>query len=251
MTFAAGAMTVVRRTTRLASSSSAAGPGAAGFGALRPAAAARGRRRGRRACGRSDVAGVGAGSPPARRRRASSSDWRLKLASCVRRSFLFALARFGGFALGRFARLALAARLGFRLLAAAVLLLARARVDERPGARLALLFGERAQHDAGLRRRRRAVGARGAPLAARPERAGFGRDDARVGGAARAAAASPGSENAALDLLDDDRLAAPVRKTLAHGALLDGPLQVQSRLRGGCAQSLVAAVVRFTHAFFQ
>ena len=30
--------------------------------------------------------GAGAGSPPARRRRASSSDWRLKVASCARRS---------------------------------------------------------------------------------------------------------------------------------------------------------------------
>ena len=68
--------------------------------------------------------------------------------------FFVALARFGGLALEALARLALAPRLGLGLLAAAILLLARARVDQRPGARFALLRGQGGQDDAGLGRRR-------------------------------------------------------------------------------------------------
>ncbi len=82
--------------------------------------------------------------------------------------FFLALARFGGLALGFFARLALAARFGLRLLAATVFFFARARVEQRPRARLALLLGEGAQDDAGLGRRDRAAarwcGPRGATI---------------------------------------------------------------------------------------
>ena len=70
---------------------------------------------------------------------------------------LVALARFGGLAFDAVARLALAPSLGVRLLTAAVLLLLGARVDERAGARLALLGGQRGQDDAGLGRRRSAA----------------------------------------------------------------------------------------------
>ena len=239
-------MTVVRRTTRLPSSSSAGRPGTPALAV----AGAPGDGAGAAAAGLrpSVVAGVAAGSPPARRRRASSSDCRLKLASCERRSSSSRLRASAASCSALVARLALATRFGLRFLVATVLLFARARVDERARARFALLFGQRAQHDAGLRRRdrrRRTVGPQG-------RRGGGGRlrERARPAPTSRARRLA-GAEDAALDLLDDDRLAAPVRKALPHGALLDGPLQVQSRLRRRCAQGLVAAVVRFTHAFFQ
>ena len=50
-----------------------------------------------------------------------------------------------------FAGFALGAGLGFGLLALAVLFLTYAGIDERAGAGLALLLGQRAQDDAGLR----------------------------------------------------------------------------------------------------
>ena len=142
---------------------------------------------------------------------------------------------------------------GLGLLAAAVLLFARARVGERAGARLALLLGQGAQDDAGLGRRDAARGGgrpgarrdgRGAAgaAAARPRRGGGRRGRAR-GRLAR-------SDDAALHLLDHHRLAAAVGKALAHRALLDRALQMQRRLRRRGAQSLVAAVVRFAHASF-
>ena len=68
--------------------------------------------------------------------------------------FFVALARFGGLAFDAVARLALAARLGLGLLTAAILFLAHARIEQRAGARFALLGGQGRQHDAGLRRRR-------------------------------------------------------------------------------------------------
>ena len=133
---------------------------------------------------RGDGGGRGAGRFAAQRRgrgrgglAAGEASARLLLGLSLETGFLraaqffLALARFGGFALGLFARLALATRLGLRLLAAAVFFFARAGVDERPCARLALLFGQRAQHHAGLRRRdRRGDGAVRAG-AARRERA--------------------------------------------------------------------------------
>ena len=61
-----------------------------------------------------------------------------------------ALARFGGLALDPITRLALPARLGLGFLPAAVFLLTRAGVEKRTIARLALLGGQRRQHDAGL-----------------------------------------------------------------------------------------------------
>ena len=54
-----------------------------------------------------------------------------------------ALARFGGLAFEAVARLALAPGSGLRFLAAAILLFVRPRVVQRPGARLALLVGQR------------------------------------------------------------------------------------------------------------
>ena len=73
--------------------------------------------------------------------------------------FFLALARVGGGALGVLALLAFVARLGVDFRAAAIVLFARFRIDERAGARLALLIGQRAQHDAraGARRRRRTL----------------------------------------------------------------------------------------------
>ena len=241
---AAGETTVVRRDAALALVLVDGRPAA---GALARARSAPARRRPRRRGLRPNVvAGVGgglaAGQAPARLLLGLSLE-----TGFLRAALLFlALARFGRLALGLVARLALAARFGVRFLTATVFFLSRARVDERPRARLALLFGQGAQHHAGLRRR----GRRGDGRVREGRRARAALAASGVGAASRAGA-SPGAEDAALDLLDDHRLAAPVRKALAHGSLLDGPLQVQSRLRRRCAQSLVAAVVRFTHAFFQ
>ncbi len=114
-----------------------------------------GRRLGLRRPARRGRAAGGAGSP----RQAAA---RLLLGLTLEGGFLgatgllVALARFGGVAFGAFARLALAAHLGLGLLAAAVLFLAGARVEKRPGARFPLLGGQRRQDDAGLGRRRRA-----------------------------------------------------------------------------------------------
>ena len=84
--------------------------------------------------------------------------------------FFLALARVGGGALCAFALLAFGARLGVDFGAAAIFLFARFRVDQRAGARFALLVGQRAQHDAGAgaRRGRRDVGSR---ISARPSAA--------------------------------------------------------------------------------
>ena len=123
-------------------------------------AAARARER----SGRQRSAGRGRGYARDRRGRrgfaAGQTPSRLVLRLALEIGFLgaaklfVALARLGGLAFKAIARLALAPSLGVRLLAAAVLLLPRARVDERPGARLALLGGQGGQHHAGLGRRR-------------------------------------------------------------------------------------------------
>ena len=139
---------------------------------------------------------------------------------------LLALARLGGLAFGPLTGFALATRLGLGLLTPAVLLLASPRVEQRPGARFALLGGEGRQDDARLGGRRRG----------RPRRSGRGwppRGDGNGrlgGGSGRSGGGGRGlarSQNATLHLLDDDRLAAPVREALSNGALLNRALEVQ------------------------
>ena len=251
MILAAGVRTPGRRTTRRASSSSAAGRAARRGGAARRG---RARPRRRRPTLRGNVvAGVAAGSPPPRRRRASSSDWRLKAASWARRvsSSRLRASAASRSARSRASRSRALARLA--LLAAAVFLFARPRVEQRPGARLDLLLGEGAQDDAGLGRRDRRGGGRSARRDDRRAAAAAARRVAarRLGGDRRGLARRrlARSDDAALHLLDHHRLAAAVGKALAHRALLDRPLQVKRRFRRRIgAQGLVAAVVRFTHA---
>ena len=85
-----------------------------------------------------------------------------------------ALAGFGGGALGALALLALGAGLGFGLGAAAIFFLAGAGVDQGAGAGLALVVGQRAQHDAGA-----------APAARGAGRSGFVGGGAAAGGGGR------------------------------------------------------------------
>ena len=219
---------------------------------------------------RSSGAGAGrAGAPPAPRRRvrgASSSSasqrpgaprrraralaaavasarrsasWRLRSAlrlvssSCLRRS---SSSRLRASAAARSARSMLPRGCGARASSSATLALfgfAQPRVGERMRAGAALFLGQRAQHDAGgfgaarpaavaaSRRRRRGAGLRRRGALRRRARA---RAAARLGlGLARAA-------DAALDLLDDDRLAAAMAEALAHDALLDAAALERQRL---------------------
>ena len=168
-----------------------------------------------------------------------------------------ALARLGGLAFKAIARLALAPGPGVRLLAAAVLLLLRPRVDERPGARLALLGGQGGQHHPGLGRGRRGrFRRRGRGRPCRAGENGIGRLRGGLGrsrGRRRTRRHADGRrlarrQNATLYLLDDDRLGAPVRKALPHRALLNRALQMQRRLQRRGAHGLVA-IVRLTHAY--
>ena len=242
-----------RRTpddARRASSSSPAAPRARERSGQRRRQARSGATRG--------IDGDGAGSPP------DKAPSRLVLRLTLEIGFLraaklfVALARFGGLAFEAVARLALAPRLGLRLLAAAVLLLARPRVDAAPGR------APRAARRSRWAARRRSWAAAARPVSpARPGRASPRRRE-RAWPARR----RPGPErrrpapdapprrrrrlarrqDPALHLLDDDRLAAPVRKALPHRALLNRALQMQRRLRRRGAHRLVA-IVRFTHAY--
>ena len=241
-TFCPGRTSAGRRTTRsrfllLAGCARASAPGEGGAGrGQRLARDRRGRRR------------FAAGQTPSR----LVLRLTLEIGFLGAAKLLVALARFGGLAFEAVARLALAPRLGLRLLAAAILLLARPRVEQRPGARLALLGRQGGQHDAGLGRRaaRRVSPARRGPASLRRQN-GLGRRRRRAAagpGARGAGARLARRQNAALHLLDDDRLAAPVRKALPHRALLNRALQVQRRLRRRGAHRLVA-IVRFTHAY--
>ena len=108
----------------------------------------------------------------------------LEIGLLRRGALLLALARFGRFALGPLARLALAADGGVALLAAPVLFLAGARIAERAGARLALLVGQRRA----ARRRCAAAAARSARAARRSAPRGGGRRGAAAAGAGAAAA---------------------------------------------------------------
>ncbi len=169
----------------------------------------------------------------------------------------FLLAGFGGVAFGAFAVFALAAGAGVGLLALAVFLFTDAGVVQRPGAGVALVIGQRAQDDAGLRARRgrldrrpggraggrrRARGGRRGPGGRRGCRPGGGRGRGRGRGGRRLRRFM----GAALHLFDDDGLGAAMREALAHDALFDGALQRQrlARLHG---QGLVAGIVRIVH----
>ena len=110
----------------------------------------------------------------------------MKLASCWRRWSSSRLRASAASRSSLLARLALAADGGLGLLAAAVLLLAGARLVERAGAGLALLLGQRLQHDAGARRRR----ARSAAARRRASVARGATGVAAAGAAAEAGAAA-------------------------------------------------------------
>ena len=134
---------------------------------------------------------------------------------------------------------------------AAVLLLAAAGIGERVGARVALLVGQRAQHDAGAGRCRTPGAGRGRPRALRPAQPDGGRGRSRGAAAWRRGRACcrggrPGTTATTLHRLDHDRLRAAVGEALAHRALLDRTLQRQ-RL-GRHVQRLVARVLRITHS---
>ena len=190
--------------------------------------------------------GDGAGSPPARRRRASSSDWRLKVGFLCPAQLLLALARLRRLTFAPLARLALATYFGLAFLTTTVLLLARPRVEERPCSGFALLGGQRRQDDTRLGRRRRGRLPRGGRR--RPPRGdGNGRLGGGSGRSGRWYCGLAWSQDATLHLLDDDRLAAPVRKALPNGALLDRALQMKCRFRRLSACRFVS-VARFVHA---
>src|SRR6185437_1856461 len=169
-------------------------------------------------------------------------------------------ARLSGFAIKAVARLPLAPGPGLRFLAAAILALLCARVAQRPGARLPLLVRQGRQDEAGLGRRGRGGlrrRSRGGPCRAgrRASENWLGRtwrDLSRGGGRrrlprARACRRLSQRQDSPLHLLDDNRLAAPVRKALPNCALLNGTLEMQSRLRRRGADGLVG-IARFTHA---
>ena len=163
-----------------------------------------------------------------------------------------ALARFGSLAFEAITRLALTPSPGICLLAAAIVLLRRTRIDQRSGARFALLGAQGGQDDAGLGRWR--CGRLG-----RRDRSGPGRGGKRArssrrrrgGRRRRRSSRSRGRfgrrQHPPLYLLDDDRLAAAVRKALPHRTLLNRTLQVQRRLRRSRRHCLIA-ITRLTHA---
>ena len=246
MTFCPGRTSAGRRMTRLRFVLLAAGRARERSGQRRAPGAA-GATRG--------IDGDGAGSPPARRRRASSSDWRLKLASWARRSSSSRLrasaasrSRRSRASRSRRASASASWRRRSSSSCARASISARARASRcsavRVGSTTPVLGGGR---------RGGFAGATGAGLAA-AARMGFAaggglgrsRGQRRTRRLARRRLAR--RQNAALHLLDDDRLAAPVRKALSHRALLDRALQMQRRLRRRGAQRLVA-IVRFTHAY--
>ena len=195
-----------------------------------------------------------AGSPPARRRRASSSDWRLKLASWARRSSssrlrASAASRSTRSRASRSRRTPASASWRRRSSSswARASISARARASrcsaDKVGRTTPVLGGGGAVGFAGAtgagRARRRARAWRGpaqpaADAAARRRPRGCSRFGRR--------------QNPPLHLLDDDRLAAPVREALPHRALLNRALQVQSRLRRRGSRCLVA-ITRITHAY--
>ena len=130
--------------------------------------------------------GVGAAARGGARRRQAATRLFLGLALRFRFArealFLLALARFGGVALARLARLALGARrLASTSGAAAILLLARRGLDERAGAASRSLVGQGAQRP----RRRAARSARRRARASRRRRAGGGGAARRRGGGGR------------------------------------------------------------------
>ena len=159
-----------------------------------------------------------------------------------------ALARFGGLAFEAITRLALAPSPGICLLAAAIVLLRRTRVDQRPGACFALLGAQGGQDDAGFGRWRSSrLGGRDR---SGPRRGGKGGSWRRPGARRRSSRGRGGfgrRQHPPLHLLDDDRLAAPVRKALPHRTLLNRTLQVQRRLRRSSRHCLIA-ITRLTHA---
>ena len=150
--------------------------------------------------------------------------------------------------------------LGVDLGLAALVLLAAARLDQRHGAGVALVLGQRAQHDA-ARARGGATGGAGLLLrgAARPEPDGVGAGRSGAGRAAGAAGAgaaaaggrrgaraarrrgagacasglpSPGPMTRRFTFSTTTALRAPVREALAYDALLHRTLQAQASWTG-------------------
>ncbi len=230
-------------TTRLASSSSppGAGAGARASAPGRTALGAAGPTRG--------IDGDGAGSPPARRRRASSSDCRLKLASCARRSSSSRLRASAASRSSAVARLALAPSSGVRFLAAAILLLLGARVDQRPRARFTLLGRQRGQNDAGLGRRRSCGFRRRYRGGSRRRRAGAAGGGAAAGaaGAGRAAAAaSAGVKIRRFTFSTTTALLRPCEKLCLTVPCSTG--RFRCNVAFSSAHRCLIAITRFTHA---
>ena len=170
-----------------------------------------------------DLSGVAVSAP--KRFLATSSALRLVSSSCLRRS---SSSRLRASAASRSAcssssRVCADPRFFFGDLA--LFRLAQPRVGERVRARAALFLGERAQHDAGRLRR-------GGRRRGRCRRAATGpwRGNVRFGAGAalrcdrrRRLRLRLARTDAALDLLDHDRLAAAMAEALAHDALFDPP----------------------------
>ena len=153
--------------------------------------------------------------------------------------FFAELARFGGGALGAIDFFAASTNAGFFLGALALLVFPQLCAGERMGARIALVIGQRAQHDSGCFRRGSSRSARsrrgGRGFAGRSGRGG--RTPRRGSAIRRGGGLRLGFARAdtAFDLLDDDRLAAAVAETLAHHALLDAAALERQRLGRGDA----------------
>ena len=197
------------------------------------------------------IDGDGAGSPPERRRRASSSDCRLKLASCARRS---SSSRLRASAASR-SRRSRASR-SRRAPASA----SWRRRSSSSDARASISARARASRCSALNVGRTtpvlggggAVGFAGATGAGRAGGKRARSSRRRRGGGRRGSGSRGGGcfgrrQNPPLHLLDDDRLAAPVRKALPHRTLLNRTLQMQRRLRRSSRHCLIA-ITRFTHA---
>ena len=128
---------------------------------------------------------------------------------------------------------------------------AQPRIGKCVGARVALVVSERAQHDAGGFRPGGRSGRRG-------RRYGRRRPGRSAGALWRCTAVRRGNGfrfhlartgDAALYLLDHDRLAATVTEALAHHALLNATALQGQRLGWGNAQLLAAIFRRLSHSY--
>ncbi len=201
-------------------------------------------RLGRRARDRRRKGRFAAGQPPSR----LFLRLALEIGFLGAAQFFVALARFRGFAFEPFARLALTAGFGFRLLAAPIFLFASARVERaRDCARSRCssvkvcsttpVFGGGGA--AGLPAAAEPVSAAPATMAPARQRRAARRRARRARLRARRLARR---QNATLHFLDDDRLAAPVRETLTHRSRSTGRLRCNVAF-GGEAPRLLSPLL--------